>query len=150
MNETSISPVAASGCNVFARRMCRAVIGTCFTLALVQPVRAQGPALEGGTTQIPPAPDAPTFMSRTDLRMAAAALSTDDHRFKWDTHFGGDIDVVDYSEHAITAGTDAQAVAYVEARSDDGIRWGVAMDESITTASLKAVLSAVNRLRTID
>src|SRR3954447_5281701 len=63
---------------------------------------------------------------------------------------GIDVEVVDYSEHAITAGSDAQAVAYVEARSDDGIRWGVAMDESITTASLKAVLSAVNRLRTID
>ncbi|HEX4906077.1 MAG TPA: alpha-isopropylmalate synthase regulatory domain-containing protein, partial [Acidimicrobiales bacterium] len=63
---------------------------------------------------------------------------------------GVDVEVVDYSEHAITAGTDAQAVAYVEARSDDGIRWGVAMDESITTASLKAVLSAVNRLRAID
>ena len=66
------------------------------------------------------------------------------------TDLGLDIEVVDYSEHAITAGTDAQAVAYVEVRSDDAIRWGVAMDESITTASLKAVLSAVNRLRTID
>jgi 2-isopropylmalate synthase len=65
------------------------------------------------------------------------------------TDLGFDVEVVDYSEHAITAGTDAQAVAYVEARRDDGVRWGVAMDESITTASLKAVLSAVNRLRTI-
>jgi len=63
---------------------------------------------------------------------------------------GIDVEVVDYSEHAVTAGTDAQAVAYVEARSDDGIRWGVGMDESITTASLKAVLSAVNRLRGAD
>jgi 2-isopropylmalate synthase len=63
------------------------------------------------------------------------------------TDLGIDVEVVDYSEHAVTAGTDAQAVAYVEARTDDGIRWGVGMDESITTASLKAVLSAVNRLR---
>jgi 2-isopropylmalate synthase len=63
------------------------------------------------------------------------------------TDLGVDVEVVDYSEHAVTAGTDAQAVAYVEARSEDGIRWGVGMDESITTASLKAVLSAVNRLR---
>src|SRR5207245_66286 len=44
-------------------------------------------------------------------------------------------------------GTDAVAVAYVEARGEDGIRWGVGMDEAITTASLKAVVSAVNRLR---
>jgi 2-isopropylmalate synthase len=60
---------------------------------------------------------------------------------------GFDIEVVDYSEHAVTAGTDAQAVAYVEGRSDDGISWGVGMDESITTASLKAVISSLNRLR---
>jgi 2-isopropylmalate synthase len=63
------------------------------------------------------------------------------------TDLGIDIEVVDYSEHAITAGTDAQAVAYVEARGEESISWGVAMDESITTASLRAVLSAVNRLR---
>ena len=43
---------------------------------------------------------------------------------------GIDVEVVDYAEHAVTAGTDAQAVAYVEARSDDGIRWGVGMDET--------------------
>jgi 2-isopropylmalate synthase len=66
------------------------------------------------------------------------------------TDLGIDVEVVDYSEHAVTAGTDAQAVAYVEARTDEGIRWGVGMDESITTASLKAVLSAVNRLRVAD
>jgi len=63
------------------------------------------------------------------------------------TDLGFDIEVVDYSEHAVTAGTDAQAVAYVEGRSDDGISWGVGMDESITTASLKAVISSLNRLR---
>jgi 2-isopropylmalate synthase len=57
------------------------------------------------------------------------------------------VEVVDYAEHAVTAGADAKAVAYVEARSDDGITWGVGMDESITTASFRAVLNAVNRLR---
>ncbi|HEX7166117.1 MAG TPA: 2-isopropylmalate synthase [Acidimicrobiales bacterium] len=57
-----------------------------------------------------------------------------------------DVEVVDYAEHAVTAGTDAQAVAYVEVRGEEGIRWGVGMDESIITASLRAVVSAVNRL----
>ena len=38
-------------------------------------------------------------------------------------------------------------MAYVEARTDDGIRWGVGIDQSILAASLKAVLGAVNRLR---
>src|SRR5205823_11519355 len=58
-----------------------------------------------------------------------------------------DVEVVDYAEHAITAGSDASAAAYVEARSEDGIRWGVGLDVSILAASLKAVLGAVNRLR---
>ena len=60
---------------------------------------------------------------------------------------GIELEVVDYAEHAVTAGADASAVAYVEARGEDGITWGVGMDESISSASLKAVISAVNRLR---
>ncbi len=59
---------------------------------------------------------------------------------------GVEIEVLDYSEHAMTAGTDARAVAYVETQDLDGeVRWGVGVDESILTASLRAVLSAVNR-----
>ncbi len=43
------------------------------------------------------------------------------------------------------------AAAYVEVRAaDGGIRWGVGTDESIVAASLKAVISAVNRLRTAE
>jgi 2-isopropylmalate synthase len=61
---------------------------------------------------------------------------------------GVDLDVVDYSEHAVSAGTDATAAAYVEAQTPDGeLRWGVGLDESILTASLKAVVSALNRHR---
>jgi 2-isopropylmalate synthase len=60
---------------------------------------------------------------------------------------GIEIDVHDYAEHAVSAGTNAQAAAYVEARAADGtIRWGVGTDESILAASLKAVISAINRL----
>lgn len=59
---------------------------------------------------------------------------------------GVEVEVVDYAEHAVSAGTDATAAAYVEAKFGDGtVRWGVALDESILTASLKAVISAVNR-----
>jgi 2-isopropylmalate synthase len=61
---------------------------------------------------------------------------------------GVELEVVDYSEHAVSAGTDATAVAYVETKAPDGtVRWGVGLDESILTASLKAVVSAVNRQR---
>jgi 2-isopropylmalate synthase len=60
-----------------------------------------------------------------------------------------EIDVHDYAEHAASAGSNALAVAYVEIRSATGtIRWGVGSDESILAASLRAVISAVNRLRT--
>ncbi len=60
---------------------------------------------------------------------------------------GIDVEVLDYAEHALTAGTDASAVAYIEARDEDGaVRWGVGMDTSVLTASLGAVLSAAVRL----
>ncbi len=58
------------------------------------------------------------------------------------------LEVTDYSEHALTAGTDASAVAYVEVEGADGQHlWGVGMDSSILDASLGAVVSAANRLR---
>jgi 2-isopropylmalate synthase len=61
---------------------------------------------------------------------------------------GIDIDVVDYSEHAVGTGSDAAAVAYVETQSGDGtVMWGVGRHESILTASLRAIVSAVNRRR---
>jgi 2-isopropylmalate synthase len=61
---------------------------------------------------------------------------------------GVDLDVVDYSEHAVGAGSDATAVAYVETTSADGtVKWGVGQHESILTASLRAIVSAVNRRR---
>ena len=61
-------------------------------------------------------------------------------------HFGQDFDVVDYSEHAIGRGSNAQAVAYVETVGADGtIKWGVGQNPNITTASLRAVLAAFER-----
>jgi 2-isopropylmalate synthase len=59
---------------------------------------------------------------------------------------GPRLDVVDYSEHAIGHGADAQAAAYVECRTDDGRTvFGVGIDADIATASVRAVLSAANR-----
>jgi 2-isopropylmalate synthase len=71
---------------------------------------------------------------------------------------GVDLDVVDYAEHATGQGADATAVAYVETvgrageqesetGADDDVRWGVGVDPNTTTASLRAVVSAVNRRR---
>ena len=61
--------------------------------------------------------------------------------------FPGEFDVVDYTEHAIGRGADAKAVAYVESATDSEVRWGIGIDPNITTASLRAVLSAFERQR---
>ena len=62
------------------------------------------------------------------------------------TELGVEFEVKDYREHALTAGSGASAVAYVEAEAPDGSSWwGVGMDSSILDASLSAVVSAANR-----
>jgi 2-isopropylmalate synthase len=58
---------------------------------------------------------------------------------------GFDVRVLDYAEHALSAGGDAIAAAYVECLVGDRVLWGVGLDPNIVTASLKAVISAVNR-----
>jgi len=59
--------------------------------------------------------------------------------------YGVDIQVADYYEHAMSAGGDASAAAYLECSVNGGTYWGVGIDPSTTTASLKALISAVNR-----
>ncbi len=60
---------------------------------------------------------------------------------------GQQITISDYHEHAITKGADAEAVTYIELVVDDGGSiYGVGKDSNIVTASLKAILSGLNRL----
>jgi 2-isopropylmalate synthase len=58
---------------------------------------------------------------------------------------GHDIKLYDYVEHALSASGDALAAAYVELQVGEKRLWGVGIDADISTASLKAVVSAVNR-----
>ncbi|HET6920132.1 MAG TPA: alpha-isopropylmalate synthase regulatory domain-containing protein, partial [Jiangellaceae bacterium] len=58
---------------------------------------------------------------------------------------GHEARVLDYAEHALSSGTDASAAAYVECAVGGEVYWGVGIDSNIVTASLKAVVSAVNR-----
>ena len=59
--------------------------------------------------------------------------------------FGVNLSVKDYSEHALSAGSDARAAAYVECTGPDGqIIWGVGMDGDVAPASVRAGLSAAN------
>jgi len=57
-----------------------------------------------------------------------------------------DVEIMDYSEHAIGAGTNAKAAAYIELRVNGGrALHGVGIDENLTTASFRALFSALNR-----
>ncbi|WP_370247615.1 2-isopropylmalate synthase [Nocardioides sp.] len=58
-----------------------------------------------------------------------------------------DVRILDYAEHALTSGGDSYAAAYVECAVGGEVRWGIGIDPNIVTASLKAVVSAVNRTR---
>jgi 2-isopropylmalate synthase len=60
---------------------------------------------------------------------------------------GVDLRVLDYHEHAIGAGSDAKAVCYMELKVDGQELWGVGMHSDIVTASLRAMVSGVNRAR---
>jgi 2-isopropylmalate synthase len=60
---------------------------------------------------------------------------------------GIDVRVLDYAEHALTEGTDAQAASYVEVATAGQVLWGVGIDTNTATASMRAILSAVNRSR---
>ncbi|MEP7020425.1 MAG: alpha-isopropylmalate synthase regulatory domain-containing protein, partial [Pseudonocardiales bacterium] len=53
--------------------------------------------------------------------------------------------VLDYAEHALTAGRDAEAAAYLEIEVGERVLWGVGISESIVQASLRGVISALNR-----
>ena len=63
----------------------------------------------------------------------------------FEKQFGIAIRIRDYHEHAMAASADATAAAYVEADVDDDPVWGVGVHPSIVTASLRAVVNAVNR-----
>jgi 2-isopropylmalate synthase len=58
---------------------------------------------------------------------------------------GVDVRVLDFHEHALSSGGDATAAAYLECEIEGQVFWGVGIDPNTTTASLKAVVSAINR-----
>ncbi|MEU1947963.1 MULTISPECIES: 2-isopropylmalate synthase [unclassified Streptomyces] len=58
-----------------------------------------------------------------------------------------DVRLLDYSEHTLSEGAASQAAAYIECAIDGQVLWGVGIDANIVRASLKAVVSAVNRAR---
>jgi hypothetical protein len=82
-----------------------------FALCLSSPVFAQQP--------LAAAPASPVFLPRYDFHLSAAALANADPRFSWDTHFGGDIDVVDYVYGRTSAILNYEAILGNEFRAFD-------------------------------
>ncbi|BFM48410.1 2-isopropylmalate synthase [Marinomonas sp. THO17] len=60
-------------------------------------------------------------------------------------HFGMRVDIIQYQEHALTVGSDAQAIAYVQANIDGDRFNGVAIDNDIVSASVQALMATVNQ-----
>ncbi|GAA4767800.1 MULTISPECIES: 2-isopropylmalate synthase [Streptomyces] len=58
---------------------------------------------------------------------------------------GVDVRLLDYQEHTLSEGASAQAASYIECAIDGKVLWGIGIDANTTRASLKAVVSAVNR-----
>jgi 2-isopropylmalate synthase len=55
-------------------------------------------------------------------------------------------EIANYSEHALSSGEEASAIAYIQIKHNDGrARWGAGVDTNIELASVRAVLSALNR-----
>ncbi len=59
---------------------------------------------------------------------------------------GSQVRVLDYAEHALTSGRDSEAASYLELEIGDRVLWGVGVSESIVAASLRAVISGLNRV----
>lgn len=101
---------------------------------------AQDSAVDGDTTLQAVLKDLTTPVSLSGVGngpIAAFSEALNSH--------GVQVRVLDYQEHALSAGGDAQAAAFLECQVGERILWGVGIDPSIVTASLKAIISAVNR-----
>jgi hypothetical protein len=84
-------------------------------LSAQQGMEQPGPVPLAGPSHVSP----PEFLSRYDFQLAANALSIDDPRFSWDTHFGGAVDLVDYGVGRLSIVGDYEAVLGQEFRAFD-------------------------------
>lgn len=81
----------------------------------------------------------------TTSRQDAVGNGPIDAFLKLMVQHGLEIELFDYVEHTLSAGGDAKAAAYVELNVNGTRLWGVGIDSDISTASLKAVVSGINR-----
>ena len=81
----------------------------------------------------------------TDITLAGSGNGPADAFVAALAQVGVDVRVLDYAEHTLSQGADARAAAYWECAVDGQVVWGVGIDTSIVRASIKAIISAVNR-----
>jgi hypothetical protein len=113
-----------------------ALVVVCLTLCLASTAKAQ-------QTPLAETPTSSRFLSRYDFRLSAAALSHDDQRFSWDTHFGGDIDVVDYLYGRLSSYMDYQAVLGNELRPFDPNQGNYILELSMSYRLPRAEVAAI-------
>jgi len=113
----------------------RAAVVASLLFVLTVPVVAQ--------RQMPaPASDKPDFLTRYDFHLGAAALSGDDPRFSWDTHFGGELDMVDYVVGRASVLVDYAAVLGNEFRSFDPNQGNYILETSLSLRAGKTEFAA--------
>lgn len=101
------------------------VLTACMAFGAAASVRAQAPAGADGASE-------PTFLSRYDFHLSAGALSSSDPRFSWDTHFGGDLDIVDYVAGRLSMLVDYEAVLGHEYRAFDPNQGNYTLEGSVS------------------
>jgi len=128
----------------------RRAAGTVCVLALAagfaSSAAAQDPPPPVQTTLGPvtrPNPDHLEFLTRYDFHLLAAALSNDDKRFSWDTHFGGELDAVDYIVGRTSFRMDYEAVLGNELRAFDPNQGNYLLEASTSLYSKVAEVALV-------
>lgn len=119
----------------------RFALAACLVGGSALPARAQTPLAE--------APPEAQFFSRFDFSMSAAALSYDDDRFSWDTHWKGEFDLVDYRYGRATFLGDYQALLGSEFRPFDPYQSNYTLEASgsvrVGRTEVAGVLNHISR-----
>jgi 2-isopropylmalate synthase len=123
--------------NTFRNAYYVGVSGGRFQLVDFEETRASdGTRLFAGTIEVDGTPQS---VSGRGKGLISSVLATLRQTFQLE------LDVADYSEHALSIGADAKAATYLECTTPDGRTvWGVGIDEDVATASVRAILSAAN------
>src|SRR5205823_6086428 len=116
----------------------RAALAACLCLTFVARAHAQRPL----PTVTPPSAS-PDFLPHANFHLAADGLQIDDPRFTWDTHFGGDVDVVDYVVGRVNGLADYEAILGNEFRLFDPNQGNYTLEFSASARVRQTEIAAV-------